>query len=267
MQFIEELVEYFSELITEEQKSAVGRLFGIGAQSEVHGRSRDSDEADDSDDFDEYDKYDEYEFPATDRKHGHASGKRRPLRHPAITAVGLVEAFRKLASAHWKSTPFAHRLFVELAEIRDKNYLAGRGRASEWRRFTAAVSCLRDLDVDTLVELIRQRFAREQRSGDGNDLFYIWFILWRNGDFTRLADTFCRIHVEGVAGRAVLAALRGIAYPENAEALRNTNVFRPFLDNPELVGIFDYYRVLRKLEYIQRQTVEEATRRLKKGYY
>ena len=265
MKFIEELVEYFSELLTEEQKNQLELLCGDPASRDPDSDGRDVEDNFDGDD--EYDPYEEYEFPAPDRRQGHASGKRRPLRQAAITAAGLVAAVRTEARKHWKAVPVARDLVLALAETHDRNYLANRSRAGVWRRFTAAVESLKELDADPLSEVMERLLAAQTASGDGRGLFRDWFEARRNGVFSLLADRFCRRRVDGVAGRATLAALRRIAYPEKVDPAQNTNVYRPFLDDPELVAIFDYYRVLRKLEFIQSKTIEEAARRLKKGYY
>ena len=130
MKLISELVDYFAELLTAEQKNAAMQL-GV-----IPSRERDEDYFEDQydEEYDPYydrDPYEEYELPAPDRRQGHASGKRRPPRRPAITAAKLAAAFRDLANA--QSPNFSFRLFIELAETRDRNYLSDRTRRSECR--------------------------------------------------------------------------------------------------------------------------------------
>ena len=122
------------------------------------------------------------------------------------------------------------------------------------------MDCLKDLDEEALADAIRILLGTE-KSGSRLHLKE-WFDSWRDGSFTQLADRFCRSHVAGVAGRATLAALRDISYPEKTQNRNNTKYFRSFLDDPDIAVIFDYYRVLRKLEYILRRTLDEAARRV-----
>jgi len=263
MQFISELLDYFRELLTSEQISAVVELYTQRGSLDDEDDRWQEDDFDDRDD--EPDEYEAYEFPAPDRRQGHAAGKRRPLRHPALTAAGLVAAFRRAAKKCWNEDPTSRDIFFMLAKAHDRQYSAGVRRASEWRRFVSAVECLKDLDVDGLTDAIRAALAEREQRGAERKLFYDWIVSWRTGGFLRLAESFCRRRVDGEAGRAVLAALREIAWPEKDSALRNTNRFRSFLDHPEVVVIFDYYRVLRRLEYILAQTAEEAARRFRQG--
>lgn len=69
---------------------------------------------------------------------------------------------------------------------------------------------------------------------------------------------------DAVRQAAVQRALRNTAWPEKKQTEENTNLFAPFLEVRELVVIFDYYRLLRKLEYVLsqalRQAVEKAER-------
>ena len=270
MAFIEELVEYFAELITDEQRNAVARLYGIPGllTPEALEELRNprvgipEDDYDPNQEWDEPDEEDRYGIPAPDRRSGHAGGKRRPLRRPSITAVKLAAEFRKAAKEHWKAHPASRDFFLALAATHDPGYLAGLTRAGEWRRFAAAMAVLKDLDEDALAEDIKVLFGKERAAGAGGRIVFDWFCAGDDGSFTQLAEKFCRRRVDGDAGRAVLAALRGIAYPEKPPLTRNTHVFRSFLDNPDIVAIFDYYRVLRKLECIRLRTLEALVRRL-----
>lgn len=258
MKLISELVDYFSELLTEEQKNAARQLGVIpsGGPDDDYFEDRYYEEYDP---YYDRDPYDEYELPAPDRRMGHAAGKRRPPRRRAMTAARLAADFRKGAKA-W----IDFDIFIALAEKHDRNYLSELKRAGEWRRFMAAVACLKDLDADALGELLRQLLAEQKATGGTR--FYDFFVACGSGSLTYFAKNFCRRRVDGAAGRATLAALRDIAYPETVSTHRNTNLVRPFMENPDIAGIFDYYHVLRKLEYIYSQTGEEAVRRLKNGH-
>ena len=58
---------------------------------------------------------------------------------------------------------------------------------------------------------------------------------------------------------------RQIFYPETETAVA-PHVYRSFLDNRDLAGIFSYYRILRKLEYLLKAAADEAGRRATHEY-
>ena len=131
MQIIDELVEYFAELLTKKQSNAVAQLFGIPKRPD-----RDSPDGsympDGDDEDDEYGRYDEYEFPAKTR-HGHSGGKRRRWRHPVITAEGLAAAFRETARATRKERPFSWN-FIPCAPFRRSVPRYTPRSAPRWRQ-------------------------------------------------------------------------------------------------------------------------------------
>ncbi|MBE6374491.1 MAG: hypothetical protein E7055_20815 [Lentisphaerae bacterium] len=271
MRIIEEMVEYFSELLTEEQKAAVEKLFSIPSPEdddydEYYEDYEDDSGYDDEDfllDFDPYDQ--DVLFPPQGRGKGHSRGKKRKWAHPVITAEGLVALFRQDAEVQWERVPVSLELFPALAGVHDPNFLSG-GKPTNWQRFIAAVNCLKDLDEETLAARISLLLLEQkEKNGPENNLFAFWFHSRRYGGFTALADSFCRRRVEGGAGRAVLRALRVISYPENETAV-DTHVYRSFLENRDLVGIFSYYRILRKLEYLLETAADEALRRAMHKY-
>ena len=263
MHIIEEMVEYFSELLTKEQASEVERLFHVRLPQEDDDREsgRSSDFEDDDDRYDEpYDPYDQDVLfpPPRNRGGGHARGKRRRWRHPVVSAGDLVEIFRRAAKSEWERFPVSLELFLALAGIGTQ---AGK-KAGRWRNFLAAVEGLEDLDPDALGGRISLLLREERKkSGAEANLFARWLHAQSTGGFTKLADDFCKSRIDGVAGRAVLKALRGITWPETAGADGDVHVYRPFLENRELVGIFGYYRILRKLEYLLEAAAAEAVRR------
>ena len=179
MKLISELVDYFAELLTAEQKNAAMQL-GV-----IPSRERDEDYFEDQydEEYDPYydrDPYDEYELPAPDRRMGHAAGKRRPPRRRAMTAARLAADFRKGAK-EW----IDFDIFIALAEKHDRNYLSKLKRAGEWRRFMAAVACLKDLDADALGELLRQLLAEQKATGGTR--FYDFFVACGSGSLTYFA--------------------------------------------------------------------------------
>ena len=264
MKFVEELIDYFSELLSEEEKAAVERLFQLPA---LQKKSMYYDEVDfcteEEDPDDEYDQ--DVLFPPQGRGKGHSRGKKRKWAHPVITAEGLVDLFRKDAKIQWERVPVSLELFPALAGVHDPNFLSGR-KPTDWRRFIAAVECLKDLDEETLANRIsRLLLEQKEKNGPEDNLFALWFHSRRDGGFTALADRFCRRRVDGGAGRAVLRALRVISYPETETAV-DTHVYRSFLENRDLVGIFSYYHILRKLEYLLEEAADEAVRRAMHEY-
>lgn len=266
MRIVEELVEYFSELLSEGQKKAVGELLGAKLR-----RGYDVDDREDFDDFDEHDKYDEYEecgFAVPDRRSGHAAGKRRPLRRPETTAAELAAIFRKMVR-EWGGEigmpglpDLLSALAAKVAPVRP----AGKSRMSIWRRFTLMVAALKDLDEDALSEALAALIAerRQQEWYAPKDMFVELFKCGFCGDFGGLAKAFCAQQVHGKAAKAVLAELRNSVYPERPQRTGNTNLSTVFLRNRDIVTIFNFYRLQRKLEYIISQTVNEAIERLKK---
>ena len=272
MQFIEELVGYFSELITAEQRDEVERLWGLKppaaaetADDAEEAADAAAEAADGGNEYDEYDEYDEYAPPAPHRRRGHAGGRRHSLPHRPVTPAELTAAFRKALREHWKADPVSRDILLGLARVRNGNRPADGKKTSEWRRFAAAVACLAELDEAELAENLMQLREERKTCSNGGLLFDEWArSMWR-GDFTGLADEFCRRHVDGDAAGSTLAALRGIAYPENAQNGGNAKYYRSFMTDPEIAVIFDYYRVLRKLEHILRQTLEEAARRVREN--
>ena len=269
MHIIEELAAYFSELLTFEQEMVVAEICGLPQQDEEDLYESDYEDYYDPDDeygkCDEPDEYSEYDLPP-DRKKGHAAGKRRPLRRPAVSAAGLVRIFREAAERQWQETPVSLEIFIALAQVHDPNCLQGLTRAKNWRRFLAAVACLKDLDEEVLARDIRLLLEERKRAGTADVLFRDWLISWREGRFARLADSFCRRKIEGSAPRAVLRALRSIAWPGSGVPAGEVNSYRPFLENPELAAVFDYYRILRKLQYLLTSSADEAVRRAVRKY-
>ncbi|MBO4304898.1 MAG: hypothetical protein J6A21_09970 [Lentisphaeria bacterium] len=262
MKLVEELIDYFSELLTEEQKAAVGQLFHIPSPKE-EDMFYPEDSLEEEEEPDVYDQ--DVLFPPQGSGKGHARGKKRKWAHPVITAAGLVALFRQDAKAQWKRTPVSLELFPALAGVHDSNYLSGR-KPTHWRRFIAAVDCLKDLDEETLASKISLLLQEERKKPEpGGNLFSLWFYSRQDGGFTALADHFCRRQVDGGAGRAVLRALRCISYPETDQAV-DTHVYREFLENGDLIGIFNYYRILRKLEYLLEAAADEAVRRAMHEY-
>ncbi len=277
MKFIDELVEYFSDLLTEEQKQKIESLWHPApvADDDDYFDYSYADEYVDEEDYDDsdpypYEEYDSlYDSPAKKGKSGgHAAGKRRPLRHPAVSAEGLVDLFQKEARKVWKNDPFSLELYIDLATAHDPNYLTGIRRTGNWRRFILAVQSLKDLDADCLAGLLALLSRKMKDSPDPglNDLFEGIFNSFAEGTFSKLADRFCRQSISGVAARAVLADLRDIAYPEEKPISARTRTYISFLDNANLAAVFDYYRIQRKLEYILKQTIAEALQRRFKNY-
>lgn len=267
MHIIEELAAYFSELLTDEQMEAVAEFCGLSQQEKPveRGNGRDPDDPWRDDEWGGSDEYPEYDLPP-DRRKGHAAGKRRPLRRPAVSAAGLVRIFRETAERQWQETPVSLEIFIALARVHDPNRMQGLTRAKNWRRFLAAVACLKDLDEDALACAIRLLLEERKRAGTADVLFRDWLVSWREGRFARLADTFCRRKIEGSAPRAVLRALRSITWPGSAAPAGEVNSYRPFLENPELAAVFDYYRIQRKLEYLLKSSADEAVRRAVRKY-
>lgn len=274
MEFIDELVDYFADLLTEEQKQKINELWhpAPAPDDDDEYDSADDDNSDHGDDgsrypYEEYDTL--YDSPAKKGKAGHAAGKRRPLRHPAVTAEGLVALFQKEAKKIWKSNSFTLELYLALAAVHDPAYLTGKRRgAGQWRRFILAVESLKDLDADSLAGLLA-RLSREMKDPSNprsNDLFKGIFYSFAEGSFSDLANRFCRQKISGIAGRAVLADLRDITYPEGKRPPSRTRTYISFLDNADLTAVFDYYRIQRKLEYILKQTVAEALQRVFKNH-
>jgi hypothetical protein len=266
MKFIDELVEYFAVLLTEEQKKEIKRLWHPAQDTDdddLDDRDDDHDDHDDEGSSEEYpyEEYDTlYDSPAKKGKSGHAAGKRRPLRHPAVSAEGLVSLFQKEVRKVWKSD-CSLELYLSLAAAHDPAYLNGIRRTGNWRRFICAVECLKDLDADTLAGLLANLFKNHDQ-----DLFSGIFESFASGTFSDLANRFCRQKISGVAAKAVLADLRDIAYPEEKPIPARTRSYISFLDNADLAAIFHYYRIQRKLEYILKQTVDEALQRIFKIY-
>ena len=271
MHIIEELAAYFSQLLTWEQKEAVAKICGLPPQDEEEFDEPAYEDYDDCDCdcdwvYNEWSEFDDvYDLPP-DRKKGHAAGKRRPLRRPVLTAAALVGIFRETAERQWKETPVSLEILIALARVRDPERLQGVTRAKNWRRFLAAVACLKDLDEDALACDIRLLLEERKRAGTADVLFRDWFLSWRAGRFARLADSFCRRKIEGTASRAVLRALRSITWPESDAPAGEVSSYRAFLENPELVAVFDYYRILRKLEYLLKSSADEAVRRAVRKY-
>ncbi len=270
MQIIDELVEYFSDLLTQKQKQDIERLWHPvpDADDDDHDDDSNDDHDVDSDAY-PYEEYDTlYDSPAKKGKSGHAAGKRRPLRHPAVSAEGLVDLFQKEAKKTWRNKSFMLKLYLDLAAAHDPDYLTGKRRAGNWRRFILAVQSLKDLDADSLAGLLAHLSREMKDSPDPglNDLFEGIFNSFSEGTFSDLADRFCRQIISGVAAKAVLADLRDIAYPEEKPHPSRTRTYISFLDNADLAAIFDYYRIQRKLEYILKQTIAEALQRIFKNY-
>ena len=195
MKFVEELIDYFSELLTEKQKAAVEQLYQIPSlpDDDEYYEEDSGYEDEDEDYLSDFDPYDQdVLFPPQGRGKGHSRGKKRKWAHPVITAKGLVDLFRKDAKIQWERVPVSLELFPALAKVHDPNYLSGR-KATDWRRFIAAVECLKDLDEETLATRI-SRLLLEQREKNGpeGNLFALWFHSRRDGGFTALADRFCR---------------------------------------------------------------------------
>ncbi|MBE6371278.1 MAG: hypothetical protein E7055_04325 [Lentisphaerae bacterium] len=264
MKFIDELVDYFAVLLTEEQKQEIERLWHPDPDA-------DDDDYDDHDNssgypYEEYDTL--YDSPAKKGKSSHAAGKRRPLRHPAVTAEGLVTLFQKEAKKVWKNKFFTVGLYLSLAAAHDPAYLTGISHGGNWRHFILAVESLKDLDADSLAGLLARlsRKMKDSPDPDRNDLFRGIFTSFAEGTFSDLANRFCNQKISGVAAKAILADLRDITYPEGEQIPARTRTYISFLGNADLAAIFDYYRIQRKLEYILKQTVDEALQRIFKNY-
>ena len=267
MHIIEELAAYFSELLTFEQEMAVAEICGLPPQEKLIDPGEDDYDARGlSDEYDESDEYPEYDLPP-DRRKGHAAGKRRPLRRPAVSAAGLVRIFREMARRQWKEVPVSLDILSALAQVHDPNYLQGGSPRNKWRRFLAAVACLKDLDEDALADDIRRLLEQQIRAVPVGILFRDWFISWKRERFERLADDFCRRKIEGSAPRAVLRALQSITRSGSGAPAGDVSSYRPFLENPELVAIFDYYRVLWKVQRLLKASAYEAALRAVRRSY
>lgn len=274
MEFIDELVDYFADLLTEGQKLKINELWHPAPDPDDDDEY-DSVDDDNSDHWDNgnrypYDEYDTlYDSPAKKGKSGHAAGKRRPLRRPAVSAEGLVALFQKEAKKIWKSKSCTLELYLALAATGNPAYLNGKSRVGQWRRFILAVESLKDLDADSLAGLLVRLTGKMKDSSDPrpNDLLKDIFHSFAEGTFSNLANRFCRQKISGVAARAILADLRDITYPEKRQNPARTRTYVSFLDNADLAAVFDYYRIQRKLEYILKQTVDEALQRVFKNYH
>ena len=279
MKFIDELVDYFADLLTEEQKREIARFW-----HPVPDYGKD-DECDEYDEYDEYGKNEDmqypyedydtlYDLPARRGSSGHSGGKRRPLRHPAFSAEQLVSIFQAKVRKAW-NVDLSLRLLRALAAVVDSGSPPRQSKIRIRRRFELAVDSLKELDEAALasrLSLLYRRCREEEGPDRGlfRDLFYACISveagegpdapkkLGIDCRLSPLAEDFCREKVYGIAANAVQRTLRNTAWPEKKQTEENTNLFAPFLEVRELVVIFDYYRLLRKLEYVLSQALCQA---------
>ena len=170
MQIIDELVEYFSDLLTQKQKQEIERLWHPVPDADDDDHDDDSNDDDDSDAY-PYEEYDTlYDSPAKKGKSGHAAGKRRPLRHPAVSAEGLVDLFQKEAKKTWQNKSFTLELYLDLAAAHDPDCLTGIRHGRNWRRFILAVQSLTDLALRDVMRSLDMSIGEFSRFSDIYDV-------------------------------------------------------------------------------------------------
>lgn len=263
MQLIEELVDYFSELLTEDQKERIEQIWHIDLPSTAGDQAKicfpEGTPAAEKDPDEEYEKL--YDFPRRTGKQAHAGRKRRPPRRAPVSAESLVAIFQKMAKTCWKQVPVTLDLYLALAKA-DPRYAEKKSRASRWQRFLLAVECLESLDETVLSNRLAALLQKEKKQPEGSrKLFLELFGSMADRSFFRLTGDFSSQHITRGTAKAFLAALRNTVYPENPDKPVDTALFQSFLEIPDLAAVFSYYKIQRKLEYILKPAMAKARRR------